>query len=123
MEPLVREPAAFGLFLAQAVQLGEWIIPALVLFVVASVQFNSPPTNRSGTTFALFSFGVIFYYALIITLWLIVTIAVGQRSVGLGHFGSLLQLKPDAQGEVDQYKPMFAALIIVAASQFPAARA
>lgn len=32
----------------------QWIIAILALFVVAWARFNSPPTNRSGTTFALF---------------------------------------------------------------------
>ena len=48
----------------------EWIIPAMLLLIVAWVKFNTPPTNRSGTTFALFFSGVIFYYALILALWL-----------------------------------------------------
>jgi hypothetical protein len=38
----------------------EWIVSALLLLVVAWVRFNTPPTNRSGTTFALFYFGVVF---------------------------------------------------------------
>jgi hypothetical protein len=121
MERLVHELTAFGLFTSQTVQYGEWIIPTLLLFVVSWTRFNSPPTNRSGTTFALFFFGVNFYYALLITLWLRVTIAISQGSIGLDHFGSLLPLKPGAQGEtgIDQYNLMFAALIIVVASQFP----
>ena len=31
----------------------EWVMPALALLVVAWSRFNSPPTNRSGQTFAL----------------------------------------------------------------------
>jgi hypothetical protein len=54
MEGLVRNQNDFWLLIAQAVQYSEWIIPALLLFVVAWVRFNPPPTNRSGTTFALF---------------------------------------------------------------------
>jgi hypothetical protein len=61
---------------------------------------------------------VIFYYALIISLWLVVAIAISQGSIGLSHFG-IFQLKLDGQGEIEQYKPIFAALIIVVASQFP----
>jgi len=60
----------------EIVQRSEWIIPVLLLFVVAWTRFNSPPTNRSGTTFVLFFFGVIFYYALIVALWLLVIIGV-----------------------------------------------
>jgi hypothetical protein len=86
----------------------EWIVPALLLLVVAWVRFNTPPTNRSGTTFALFYFGVIFYYGLILALWLLVTVS------GIG-FGSLAA----AKGQVAQHAPIFGALIIVVASQFP----
>jgi hypothetical protein len=120
MGSLVGGQTWFWLFIAQAVESLEWIIPALFLYLVAWVRFNSPPTNRSGTTFALFFSGVIFYYALIITLWLVVTISITQGIIGLGRFESLLALKPAAQGDIDQYKAAFAALVIVAASQFPA---
>ncbi len=106
------------LFAEQAIQYSEWIVPASLLFVVAWVRFNSPPTNRSGTTFALFFVGVIFYYALILALWLVVAIAISQGSVGLGQF-VILQFKLEGHGEIEQYKPIFAALIIVVASQFP----
>jgi hypothetical protein len=114
MEPIELRP-----FIVQVIQYSEWIVPASLLFVVAWVRFNSPPTNRSGTTFALFFFGVIFYFALILALWLVVAIAISQGSIGLSYFG-IFQLKLDAQGEIEQYKPIFAALIIVVASQFPA---
>ena len=86
MQPPLRVPIDFGPFIAQALHYSEWIVPALLLFVVAWVRFNSPPTNRSGTTFALFFFGVIFYYALIIPLWLLVAIALSQGSLGLKSF-------------------------------------
>jgi hypothetical protein len=73
-------------WISYGVHSSEWIVSALMLVVVAWARFNSPPTNRSGTTFALFSFGLIFYYALIVALWLIVIIAVRQGSVGFeGH--------------------------------------
>jgi hypothetical protein len=50
-----------------------------------------------------------------------VTVAITQGGVGLGRFEAwLLWVKPEAQGDIDQYKAAFAALIIVAASQFPA---
>ncbi len=119
MAPVMSEPTSVGHLIAQSVQYGEWIIPTLLLYVVAWARFNSPPTNRSGTTFALFFLGAVFYYALIIALWLLVTIAISQGSIGLDRFGALLRFKPGAEGEMDQYKPIFAALIIVVASQFP----
>src|SRR5271170_1506159 len=104
----------------EIVQRSEWIIPVLLLFVVAWTRFNSPPTNRSGTTFVLFFFGVIFYYALIVALWLLVIIGVSQGSIGFDWFGKLLtKANPEAQIELAQYSPIVAALIIVVASQFP----
>jgi hypothetical protein len=105
-------------FIEQGIQYSEWIVPASLLFVVAWVRFNSPPTNRSGTTFALFFFGVIFYFALILALWLVVAIVISQGSIGLGRFG-IFEFKLEGHGEIEQYKPIFAALIIVVASQFP----
>src|SRR5271170_5587174 len=103
----------------EIVQRSEWIIPVLLLFVVAWMRFNSPPTNRSGTTFVLFFFGVIFYYALIVALWLLVIIGVSQGSIGFDWFGKLLtKANPEAQIELAQYSPIVAALIIVVASQF-----
>jgi hypothetical protein len=86
----------------------EWIVPALLLLIVAWVRFNSPPTNRSGTTFALFYVGVVFYYGLILALWLLVTVS------GIG-FGGLATGKE----QIAQHAPIFGALIIVVASQFP----
>ena len=68
----------------QLIQSSEWIIPAALLVIVAWSRFNSPPTNRSGTTFVLFSVGLTFYYALIVSLWLLVIIAVSQGSIGIG---------------------------------------
>jgi hypothetical protein len=90
----------------------EWVVPALLLFVAAWSKFNTPPTNRSGTTFALFFFGVIFYYALILALWLLVSMSgFGFRSLPLGDV--------EAREQIVQYAPILAALIIVVASQFP----
>jgi hypothetical protein len=86
----------------------EWIVPALLLFVVAWVRFNTPPTNRSGTTFALFYFGVIFYYGLILALWLLVTVS----GIGFGNFAA-------SKEQIAQHAPIFGAFIIVVASQFP----
>jgi hypothetical protein len=101
------------------VQEGVWIFPALLLFVVAWKRFNSPPTNRSGTTFALFFFGVIFYYALILALWLLVIIAISQGSIGFDKLGVVFaSASPEGKGEIARYAPIFAALIITVASQF-----
>ena len=97
----------------------EWIIAVLALYVVAWTRFNSPPTNRSGTTFALFFFGVIFYYALIVALWVLVMIGLVQGSIGFDWIGkALTTVNPEAQVQLAQYAPIVAALIIVVASQF-----
>ncbi|MET4722132.1 hypothetical protein ABIF63_006238 [Bradyrhizobium japonicum] len=97
----------------------QWIIAILALFVVAWARFNSPPTNRSGTTFALFFWGVIFYYALMIPLWLVVMIGLVQGSIGFDFIvGQVKAVDPKAQAQLDQYAPIVAVLIIVVASQF-----
>jgi hypothetical protein len=102
------------------VQPAEWIVSALMLIVVACERFNTPPTNRSSTTFALFSFGLIFYYALIVALWLVVTIAVRQGAIGFDK--SILWLggpNPKVRAEIAPYAPLVAALVIVVAAHFP----
>src|SRR5262249_48859288 len=33
-------------------------------------RFNTPPTNRSGTTFALFYVGIFFYFSMLVAVWL-----------------------------------------------------
>ena len=104
--------------ITQVGEYSEWILLSSLLFIVAWVRFNSPPSNRSGTTFALFFFGVIFYYALIVALWLLLTIAISQGSIGLSYLPGI-QFKLGSEG-VDQYKAaFFAVLFIVVASQFP----
>ena len=119
MGAAIHEWAELQPLFTQIIQYSEWIVSASLLFIVAWVKFNSPPTNRSGTTFALFFFGVMFYYSMIIILWIIMTIVISGGSIGLNYFGKI-QLNPSAQAEIEQYKPIFAALIIVVASQFPA---
>jgi len=95
----------------------QWIIAVLALYVVAWTRFNSPPTNRSGTTFALFFFGVTFYYALIVALWVLVMIGLVQGSIGFDWIGkALTTVNPEAQIQLAQYAPIVAALIIVSGS-------
>jgi Caspase domain len=98
---------------------GEWTISLLLLFVIAWVRFNSPPTNRSGTTFALFFFGLIFYAALIVALWLVVIIAVRQGSINFDKAAIWLGgADPRAQEEFKPYAPLVAALVIVVVTHF-----
>jgi len=101
----------------EVVQYSEWIIPVPLLIAIAWVRFNSPPTNRSGTTFALFSIGLTIYCLLIAVLWLLVIIAVSQGSIGFDKLSLAVgSANPQAQGEFAQYTPLVAALMMVAAT-------
>ena len=101
----------------EVVQYSEWIIPVPLLIAIAWVRFNSPPTNRSGTTFVLFSIGLTIYCLLIAVLWLLVIIAVSQGSIGFDKLSLALgSANPQAQGEFAQYTPLVAALMMVAAT-------
>jgi hypothetical protein len=66
---------------------GLWLISGLSLFVVAWVRFNKPPTNRAGTTFLLFYSGMVFYYALLVGLWLLVILLLTGSGYGLSKIG------------------------------------
>jgi hypothetical protein len=89
------------------VQYTEFLISAPVLFAIAWVRFNSPPTNRSGTTFVLFSVGLTIYCFLIVALWLLIIVAVSQGAIGFG-IGKAPQ----------ELAPLIAALVLVAATHF-----
>lgn len=105
--------------LHEIVTKSEWIIAVLALYAAAWTRFNSPPTNRSGTTFALFFLGVVFYYALIVALWVLVMIGLVQGSIGFDWMGkAITAVNPEAKAQLVQYAPIVAALIIVVASQF-----
>jgi hypothetical protein len=99
---------------------GVWAIPGLLLLVVAWVKFNSPPTNRSGTTFALFYSGLLFYYALLIGLWILVIVSLHGGGNGLdwlaGAFGTT---NSQARDQIALFAPVVAALIVAVASHFP----
>src|SRR5262249_55463537 len=95
----------------------EWLISAPVLIAVAWVRFNSPPTNRSGTTFALFYVGLTIYCLLIVALWLLIIVAVSQGSIGFGKF-NLAKHDPQAQTELAKHAPLMAAFVLVAATHF-----
>jgi len=91
---------------AQLVQYGEWLMPAPVLIAIAWVRFNSPPTNRSGTTFLMFSVGLMLYCLLIVVLWFLVIITVSQGSIGFDKLNLTLgKANPQTQGELAQYAP------------------
>jgi hypothetical protein len=95
----------------------EWLFPVPVLIAIAWVRFNSPPTNRSGTTFVLFSVGLMLYCLLIVVLWLMVIIAVSQGSIGFDKLHFVLgSTDAKGQGEFAQHAPLVAALVMVAAT-------
>ena len=103
-----------------SLQYGEWAVSIILLFIVAWQKFSSPPTNRSETTFGLFFFGAVFYFALIIALWLFVIVLVQQGILGLSWFVSpAAPVDPEAKRQIGQFAPLVAALFIVAASQLP----
>ena len=45
------------------------LISGLLLFIAAWQRFNTPPTNKSGTTFILFYVGMLFYFAMLVAVW------------------------------------------------------
>lgn len=102
----------------QVVAQGVWIVPVFLLFIVAWVRFNSPPTNRSGTTFALFYCGMLFYYAMLVSLWLLVMVMLTTGGIGIDKTGFILGSFPNAREEIGRYAPLVSALIVVVASQF-----
>jgi len=103
-----------------SMQYGEWAVSVILSFIVAWQKFGSPPTNRSGTTFGLFFFGAIFYFAMIIALWLFVMVLIQHGVLGLTSIvPTTAPLDADARRQIEQFAPLVAALFIVAASQFP----
>lgn len=116
----MNELAPSGDWTSYILHSGQWMVALVMLIVYARVRFNQPPTNRSGTTFALFFFGFIFYCALIVALWLVVIVAVRQGGIGFykaaAWFGNA---DPNAQAEFRPYAALVAALVIVVAAHFP----
>ena len=104
----------------QIIQSSGWVVPALLLFAVAWNSFNTPPTNRSGTTFVLFFFGLIFYYALLLALWILVIIGLKQGSIGFDKISvELGHAEPLPPEEMAQFAPIVAALIIATLFEEP----
>jgi hypothetical protein len=97
---------------------GLWIISGLSLFVVAWVRFNKPPTNRAGTTFLLFYSGMVFYYALLVGLWLLVILVLTGSGYGLSWIGGAVASSLKDHQQLSPSVPVIAALIITVASQF-----
>ncbi|MGE5158097.1 MAG: hypothetical protein ACM3OF_08095 [Gemmatimonas sp.] len=97
---------------------GLWIVSGLLLFVVALIRFNRPPTNRTGTTFLLFYTGVLFYYALLIGLWLLVIIMLSAGSYGIDGISAAVAQSLKANEWLSPSLPVIGLLVITVASQF-----
>jgi hypothetical protein len=97
---------------------GLWIASGLLLFVVALVRFNRPPTNRTGTTFLLFYTGMFFYYALLIGLWLLVIVLLSGGSYGIDGISSVVARSLKANEWLSPSLPVIGLLVIAVASQF-----
>lgn len=96
-----------------------WIASGILLFVVAFVRFNRPPTNRTGTTFFLFYTGMFFYYALLIGLWLFVIVVLSSGGYGLGE---IKLVQPQVSETLTPTLPIIGLLIIAVASQIKRVR-
>jgi hypothetical protein len=97
---------------------GLWIASGLLLFVVALVRFNRPPTNRTGTTFLLFYTGLLFYYALLIGLWLLVIVLLSAGSYGIDGISTAVSQSLKANEWLSPSLPVIGLLVIAVASQF-----
>jgi hypothetical protein len=97
---------------------GLWIVSGLLLFVIALVRFNRPPTNRTGTTFLLFYTGMLFYYALLIGLWLLVIVLLSAGSYGIDGISSVVAQSLKANEWLSPSLPVIGLLVIAVASQF-----
>jgi hypothetical protein len=97
---------------------GLWVASALLLFVVALVRFSRPPTNRTGTTFILFYTGVLFYYALLIGLWLLVIVLLSAGSYGVDGIGPAVSVSLKANEWLNPSLPVVGLLVIAVASRF-----
>jgi hypothetical protein len=95
------------------------MVSGLLLFVVAFVRFNRPPTNRTGTTFFLFYTGMFFYYALSVGLWLFVIVLLGTGGYGLGKLGLIESKIGDT---LTPTLPIIGLLFVAIASQIPRVR-
>jgi len=58
-------------------------VSLLMLAVAAWQAFNTPPSNRAGTTFFLFCLGCTFYFVLLIVLWLVTYAVLSKGGLAL----------------------------------------
>jgi hypothetical protein len=95
-----------------------WVISGFFLLLVAWVRFSQPPTNRAGTTFLLFYSGVLFYYALLVALWLLVILALAGGGRWLDWLGGSVQEALKTYPQLSAALPLIGALIITVAPRF-----
>lgn len=68
----------------QGLESGAALSVSLLILAVAAWQaFNTPPTNRAGTTFFLFCLGCAFYFVLLVVLWLVTYAVLSKGGLGL----------------------------------------
>jgi hypothetical protein len=99
-----------------------WMLSGFILLVVAWVEFNKPPTNRTNTTFVLFYSGIGFYYALLAALWLLVILILQGTGAGLNWIGLAISSSLKTNADLHAVVPLIAVLIIAVASRFKSLR-
>jgi hypothetical protein len=86
---------------------GILAVALLLLFIFSSQKFNTPPTNRSNTTFVMFYVGVLLYFFMFVAVW--VCIMALLESGG----AALLNLKFNPANK--PFLPLIAAIVVVIA--------
>lgn len=84
-----------------------WTASLLLVLIAAGHKFNTPPTQRSGTTFFLFHFGLALYYLLLLMLWTAALLMIRQGM--LPPLGAALQI----EGQLEPAAPLLATLVVV----------
>jgi hypothetical protein len=84
-----------------------WTISLVLLLIAAINKFNDHPTQRSGTTFFLFYFGLALYYLLLLIIWTGVILLL--RSGLIPFFGAVLEVTSDVEPAI----PLLAALVVI----------
>ena len=85
-------------------------VSGLVLFFAAWQRFNTPPTNRTSTTFALFYVGMLLYFSMFLGAWFCVIFIL--KSGGAAIF----RLNPDIINASEELVPAIAAFLVAMGS-------
>jgi hypothetical protein len=78
---------------------------SVLLLLAAGQRFNTPPTNRSGTTFALYYIGMFLYYSMIVAVWLCTIAFLASRGASL--------IKLELNDATRSILPLVAAFLVV----------